>query len=336
MDTQRRRAARGFTLIELVIALAASLTILEVSSHLIVQMTTDIKAVESRASADVDAKLLVDFLVRTVQPVGGGNVRPWYAVWIEDDCAPRAGLPDCQDSDRLTVLTLDSSFVAPECGVTAGGVNGPLTTTAGCLVAGMVNKHAVLTNSAGQHRSVVITAINSPGADQATFVTGQAAGLDQLPGSWAGATLTMVTVATYYWDSATHELKRWVDADADNTADAAEITVLADRVHDLQFAYGFDMINPADGRVSDTNSGTDEWQFNSTSDTLSSGLLQVGTDIAARSDLRLVAVGIMVGAPSPKLESTASLLNGPLRSVQNVHLRAARSLAYTRNLFIFN
>ena len=64
-----------------------------------------------------------EFLLGELQATGGGPVRPWMAIWHEEQgCGERNSLPACApNTDRVTLVDVD--FARSSCSVTAIGSN---------------------------------------------------------------------------------------------------------------------------------------------------------------------------------------------------------------------
>ena len=98
---------RGFTIIELAISMAIAGIVVAAATTAAVNVTRLLKLEGKKSIADQDSRRLVDFVIGRMQASGGGPVRPWMAMWHEQDCGPRDGLPDCNGHDRLTVIDVD-------------------------------------------------------------------------------------------------------------------------------------------------------------------------------------------------------------------------------------
>ncbi|HEY1097606.1 MAG TPA: prepilin-type N-terminal cleavage/methylation domain-containing protein, partial [Myxococcota bacterium] len=101
------RPARGFSVLELSIAMAIAGIVVAAATTAAVNVTRLLKLEGKKSVADQDARRIVDFVVGQLQNAGGGPVRPWMATWLEEDCTARNGLPACNGHDRLTVVEID-------------------------------------------------------------------------------------------------------------------------------------------------------------------------------------------------------------------------------------
>jgi prepilin-type N-terminal cleavage/methylation domain-containing protein len=104
----RAPSRRGFSLLELSIAMAMAGIVVAAAASTGVVVSRLMKTEAKKSHADADSRRLVDFVLTNLQGVGGGPVRPWMATWVEPQgCAERAGLPACGDSDRVTLVDVD-------------------------------------------------------------------------------------------------------------------------------------------------------------------------------------------------------------------------------------
>ncbi len=109
---------RAFSILELSISLAIAGIVVAAAASAGVTITRLMKLEGKKSSADQDARRLVEFLLSDVQTVGGGQVRPWMGLWVENDCEERLPLPECpNDSDRITLVDVD--FNRGSCSVVA-------------------------------------------------------------------------------------------------------------------------------------------------------------------------------------------------------------------------
>lgn len=103
---------RGFSLIEVMMASAIAIVIATIAVQATVMTNGMITRLRREAPVQIDARLLVDFLFEQVQEAGGGFVRPWHAVAVDDGCTAATGLPTCGGagtSDRLRVFLTDAT-----------------------------------------------------------------------------------------------------------------------------------------------------------------------------------------------------------------------------------
>jgi prepilin-type N-terminal cleavage/methylation domain-containing protein len=105
---------RGFSLLELSVSLAIAGIVVAAAASTGVVVTRILKLDGKKSTADQDSRRLVDFVLGNLQSVGGGQVRPWMAMWHEQGgavagggCPARNGLPPCGTSDRITLVDVD-------------------------------------------------------------------------------------------------------------------------------------------------------------------------------------------------------------------------------------
>ena len=105
---------RGFSVLELSISLAIAGIVVAAAASSGVVITRILKLDGKKSTADGDSRRLVDFVLSNLQSVGGGQVRPWMAMWHEQGgltsssgCVARNGLPACGTSDRITLVDVD-------------------------------------------------------------------------------------------------------------------------------------------------------------------------------------------------------------------------------------
>ena len=302
---------------------------------------------ENQASLNQDTILLIQYLRNQVMFAGGGSVRPWMGIWVENNCARRSVYPNCGGSDRLTVVSLRNP--PEECSITSQ-VN-PTTfqiafSSPGvcCLtpsVAGEINfaNQQVMLTLSGYYTQRFVTNVD-PVACQVTLQPGlQAGGNDSTGGTanWTGGMMSLVNVETIYMDPTSSTLNLFVDANNNGTVDAGELTVIADQVYDLQFALGY-AANPPNGNVTTTANGVgDEWLYNAPSVAEAWGTSPFVAPLTP-AQLSLVYVGVAVGSlnlTNPTASNTVNLLDGPARSAVGWTLQAELSQVAPRNSFIF-
>jgi hypothetical protein len=253
----------------------------------------------------------VQFLSRDIENAGGQGLPGAAGIIVENDtCPARDGLPACNGTDRVTV------FVAvpetPVCALREGSRAGAFSfqyIQGGCCFPSTVASDPVsgvvmLSRANGAFRPAVATGIagavceflladampatlylNDPDATiHASF-----GAADFTP--FVNASGTLVTMRTYWLDSATHELR------VRHGPQGANEGLVADEIYDLQLALGFDV--DGDRIVSDP-----EWAFR--------GGPGSATDVFATRRLapREVLVSVVQGVPSSLKPDT---IESPLR-----------------------
>ena len=317
---------RAFTLIELMVSLAIAGVVFAAASSSVVVVIKTLKKTEKQIQVDLEAKILAEYLSSQLRVIGGGALRPWHGVELEENW-------NGDGSDRLTVLELASENDS-ECVITDhnNGAAIKFDRDDCCIDNTWSGKHLlVASKGAEKWLSLFSTGVNiSPGAScQIVDPGGNGLGKSKPTHSagetpdFTGGTLVAVRVKRYWLDAATHQLK--LDISADN-ANNFETQVLADNVFDLQFALGYDVV-PVDGAISDTGSVNDEWLGNATGDILGAdGLLN-----AQEHELRMLQVGVAVGGKIDGMSGRAQILNGPEHTLSNGLLRTVGATVYLRN-----
>lgn len=329
-----KKYTRGFSMIELMFAIAiATITgLIATSSIISIKRTSD--QTRDRALVDQELKMMTEFMVSNTQSIGGGAVRSWRAVRVEDNFEDKG-------SDRLLIGELNTAF--PECNVTA--VNGEAKIQINenadgtcCLTAAMAGQQGVL-SSASLDRVMygIITDVNTNKCELKldennnnvvlkSLTTANTQKVDFL----AGGVISVIKPRIFQHDA----LKNELTVTEINSENKLQTSVVADRVFDLQFALGYD-INPVDGKITDSSSTEDEWTNNSTDP---EDLFGKGGLLGARdSDLRMISVGMIIGTPVKDdiQGQEVSIFNGDTKTSTDFQLRAATGRGMMRNLFLF-
>lgn len=307
LNPRQARTLRGFTLVELMIVVALSSVVLALALSTLTNMTREMRRVESTTAATDEAKRLGDWLSTRLISTGGGLVRPWAAIAVENAWG-------ASGSDRLTFAVAED--LDHQCSVESVSGDEVVLQTSGtcCVDASIIGTQALLISSATdtdpyrilrQITDVDEAACTAELGGSATPVDADAPD----DSDWEGGVLAVVRAQRIWLDEGTRILKVDEDQDLDGTW---ETRIAADRIFDLQLALGYDA--PLwDWRLADTASTGDEWLFNAAGDAFAS----VGQGLAkARScDLRMIRIGVLVGAPDPTGMPAAalSLLDGPER-----------------------
>jgi prepilin-type N-terminal cleavage/methylation domain-containing protein len=350
---------RAFTLIEVAVTLAIAGVIVAVASTVIVQLNTTLKMQTVRLQADEEAKLLAEWLVFQMRGLGGDDLRPWEAVFVENNCVAKGDMPACDGSDRLIVRVVDPDLSS--CLLTgASGANLEATLMDSPPLGngdGLFNKlndaccldvfrGAVVGTSPWLGRSAIVLdstrvahpvrlhqrtssggdgcAVNVPGAlppslDRALVANGRLIMASQKVFFRAPATAGQLIQGGLY---------EFTDIDLDNRFDSGELRLVADNVFDFQVALGYD--HDKDGRAVENGLANDEWRFNTAAETLPNPFVD--------DALRQLGVGIIVGVKVPQDVPQAPLriFDGPTRSAPKTLLRGTIVRATLRNVFLFD
>jgi len=337
------RRTAGFSLVEMLVALAASMLILVAVMGLYLFSFNAYLSMQNRSSLAQDSMLLVDYFRNELFVAGGGAVRGWMGIWVEDNCTARSVFPACNGSDRVTI----SSATVPlqQCTIT-GMVGGKLQIafSAGicCLTkqAGQIdykNNPVALTLNSFFHSSFAVD--EDTAACTLTISDGQARGGDSDGGTidWSGGMVTLMQVETLYWDSINSQIVRFQDLNNNGAVDLGEMSIVAVGVYDFQVALGYDF-NPADGNILTTANGVnDEWLYNAPGviESLGTGYF---VPAPSKSSLLLVQVGVVLGVSNPNsriTSSSAQILNGPVRTQPRFTMQPEVTQLAPRNSYIF-
>lgn len=338
---------RAFSLVEVAVASALAGIISASAVAAFALINQQLVRLQRESFASDHAKSLVDLLVTDLQGIGGGPIRPWMALWVEngasvDDTGRNLIFaPPPTAPDRVTFATLINE--APTCSIVAVAP-GVVTSTgvkSTCCLGRLVdvaaipgaNKAAMAYLIRGdQHRQVVLTSFDTT-ACTASFAAGPLAAIDR-PGTggdvaFVDGTVAAASVKTLYLGE-NRELRLFVEKKAfsgvDVTLDAGETSRVAGDIIDFQVQVGYD--RQSDGRLSDTSSAGDEWLFNAGGDNPSA---------FRPEDMRMVGVGVVVAMPmnDPAYTSTARIVGGQALTGDRLHLRGAMGRAALRNIFVF-
>lgn len=342
---------RGFSLIEVAVASAMASVIAIAAIGAFANLNRQLVRVQRESTASDNAKSLIDLLVTQLQAIGGGPIRPWMALWVENGTTARHPTSAARDtnfqrptvsgSDRVTSATLIEE--APTCQVSAvtnteitvnstngqccfqgirnlfslGGVDGPASTAANVFLINNTN-----------HMQVVL--LKPALGCTATWVDGPLAPVDNRPAalaSFVGATVVAADVRTLYVNNLNElrEFKQVAQFSAPPAPTAQTTTLVSSDVFDFQLQLGFD--TQPDGRIADGNSNADEWLYNADTD----------APTFSSSSLRMVGVGVIVGVRQVEPRASAAVVVGGQSLVStSAFLRGAMGRASLRNLFIFN
>ncbi len=325
------RTKTGFTLIELIISMGLSAMLVTMVLNGLTTMNRTMSRIQQRTQVQEEARLLSDHFSETLRKAGGGVVRPWTALAVENDF-------DGQGSDRLTYARLESDPL--QCRIEAfdGTTLQVEEDEVGvcCLTSAFLQRQVSLVSSDSDNRDHW----EAHRVDELDLTTcearlepGQAHATDASPEDdavWAGGVVAVVRVQVYWVDHTDSALKVEEDYARDGTL---VIRTVADRVFDLQIALGYD-VSPSDWQISETGDTQDEWLFNAEGDVLGGG--GQGLLLARREDLRMVRFGLIVGAPvrGYRVSQSLQLLDGPVRQRDGWILGSSLTTVGLRNLEI--
>jgi prepilin-type N-terminal cleavage/methylation domain-containing protein len=326
--------ARGFTLVELVIATALGSVLVATVTVATVSVYRSAVAMQQAADADDVAKTLLDAMLVPTQQLGGSSLRPWAAVSTQ--CVPGMAntggaapdLPACGTADRLHFIDVAEgsqctiqSYNGASGSLTALDMGGDCCISAangypaeGRLVAIVPNVPAgggwQLKRCVPSNAGCGCTLSDVPGGVSVPPLPG----VDVETDDWAGGLVVPGQTVTFYLDDQKKELRSREDANGDGIP---EDRLMSDYVYDLQVHFGYDDA-PTDGIVDDTWSAS--------------------LDPDRATSLRMVRIGIVAGAPSGAriTPTSARVTGGPvITSPSGVVLRGVEGAVTLRNLLIF-
>lgn len=328
---------KGFTLVEIMVSLAVMTIVGTAAMQIVTGVVHSFKKMDKRAQIDVDSKLLGEYIVSEMQGAGGGQARPWEAIRVSTDA---------NGNDELYIFTTNPDFSGcqiqppspPGNGLT--GVNAFFTPNSPCCLEDPGNPGTLNPALSSGMEALLICGGTNQGfhvqmhnpnlaSCNVDFPSGQQpTGIDVE--SAIPCTVTDMALGStkhYYLNNATRVLTLEEDTDYNGTY---EQYPLADRVFSFQIALGFDVDN--NGQVVDDGSSSDEWLFNNASDTTdTSGSLNG----ANWPDLRMMQIGLVVGAPISNSNNSVQLLDGPAVQASGWLLRGEIVRSTLRNLLLF-
>lgn len=323
----------GFTLIELAVSVGIMGVIFLFGSSMLMSAIQISTALQTQTYLVLDSVAFQDYFRSTLDNSGGGSVRPWHAVWVENNCGARNLMPGCNGTDRLSVASIvDESHICAVQSATSTTAIVELVSGVCCLDGkDFAGKQVIISTEAASIQARV-TSVTTGAPCRFNYSQGQmvarsfSAGVD-----WSEAEVTKVQVVTIFYDPATNRLRQFEDSNGNTDADASEIRDLAVNVRDFQVALGYD-INPTDGLVLSDNSQNDEWLGNHAADAMGSGGLALAENQFLRSiDVRL----ILTEANDTAIPITTQLLDGPQRSLTGVRSTFVQSIVNFRSTYLF-
>lgn len=119
MATRMHRHPAGYTLLEVAVASAMAGILTTAGLSAFAMFNRQRVRLERSTTADDTAKVVLQYLVRETQRIGGATLRPWQAMAIEQDpCAVAGGVP-CVRGDRVTFAFADERALFTSCKVKA-------------------------------------------------------------------------------------------------------------------------------------------------------------------------------------------------------------------------
>ena len=336
-------------------AMAGVISVAAISAF--ASLNRQLVSLQAQSIVNDSAKSLIDLLTAEMQAVGGGAIRPWMGIWVEngvnasDSARDEAfNAPEGIGSDRVTFATLVAA--APTCTITAMTKSSVTAETTGknCCLDAMFAA-ASLQGSADtvmlaylvadkKHRQVAL--LRAKGCSAETQ-PGPLAALDVIPAAspakpdadFVGGHIVATAIRTIFLsdgDLLMFDQHQNFSATAPKLSDGA-VGLIATNVHDFQVQLGYD--TDRDSRIDDTSGLDDEWLFNVDDE---HDAVSGPSGTFDRRALRMVGVGVIVGVgnTSATAPSTARIVGGGVITSNEVWLRGAMGRASLRNLFIFN
>ena len=119
MATRMHRYPAGYTLLEVAVASAMAGILTTAGLSAFAMFNRQRVRLERSTTADDTAKVVLQYLVRETQRIGGATLRPWQAMAIEQDpCGVAGGVP-CVQGDRVTFAFADERALFTSCKVKA-------------------------------------------------------------------------------------------------------------------------------------------------------------------------------------------------------------------------
>ncbi len=334
--TRRSIHPRGFTLIELTVATVVSGLIAAAAVSASMQLIAQGNRLGQQATADEEAKMLLDVLTTELQQVGGGSVRPQSALVVDDDCGAltieSVSLAACDSSDRIhftsfearpfsiSSVTGDQVLISNRIDADNDGSADDCPTLNGDTFDVFMQDQVMVLHqpnvTAGWATRRCNSPINDPngtgcGCDLATTASGYETEPDVTNANYDGGTMTLGAVYTVFRDPSDNTLRMVRPDDAGEPS----VAMLAPHIFDIQFEYGFD---------TDSDNKVDTFAPN--------------YDSNSPGGLRTLRIGLITGAfaPSRTTASAAQILNGPTRSkTKSWLMRPVVGTTGFRNLLLF-
>ncbi|OQW50444.1 MAG: hypothetical protein A4S09_01225 [Proteobacteria bacterium SG_bin7] len=333
------KMTQGLSLIEALLATGVMMAILFSSADFITFYVKKNRELRAITESKVEMQMVRDYLRVAANQVGGGTVRPWMAVWVENNCALRVPFPACNGSDRVTMASRD--FNLNTCFVTSATVGNTLNfdPVAGvnCCSNTHFQKPIVVSKTGYWAQFFVDAVVSTPLTCSVHVVNGQGSGINAQASpprftDWGGASVDVIEVSTYYLNTVTHELRVFTDLNNNSVIDPNEDQLIGANIYDFQIVLGYDAA-PTDGIVSDSGTQADEWLFNFTGPQEALGVAGGGLATANFTNLRAIGFGLMSGGSA--LGGSATLLNGPLRTDPKMKLVTAVEKIYFQSSLYF-
>ncbi len=359
---------RAFTIIELAISMAIAGIVVAAATTAAVNVTRLLKLESKKSIADQDARRLVDFVIGRMQGAAGAQVRPWMAMWLEENCAARNGLPACDGHDRLTIIDVDNfrdscsiqsitsstiTFAPPVAGVCC--YDWPATATANPLVPNQFHNQTLMLVNGRDLWTMVTTSSetgnrNDPATPTCAFGMTGIRPLSQwadaqtslAPFNGAGASAQAVAARTLYLGSPASASAFAVTAVPATATPPLHLLEWFDDDYNMQVDVGESRVvfpGVYDLQVSLGYDDPEDGRIldnNTPTDQWLGNAAETGPNPFERSSLRMAGIGVVVGVKAVEPgQKTMSVLNGPAITRSSHLMRKAVGKAMLRNIAVF-
>ena len=328
---------KGISIIEVMLTLSIGVFVLTATLSLARVLLTQSQDLMRSGSGYQAQTLLVEYFTDKIQGIGGGIMRPWAAVRVEDNDCPALGvIPACNGSDRLYLAKLkrniNSACISIEDSTATEiifHVN-ELTGECDCDILGYANSQ-IFVESGLRYQHLKVLSVDASACIIQTE-PGFLAHIDTAIVNWRNALVMPTDISIIFLDTDTQILKLAQDLNGDQIFSQNEILEIADQVYDFQVSLGFDR-SPEDGVISHgPNAAQDEWFGNHTNEQMGSGVWS-GVE---RGQLRALMVDILIGdRDRTRGGNTLRVQNGTQKSFDGILLNRVNFSVYFKSLGIF-
>ena len=335
----------GITLIELCMAMSSMAITVLAASQMLLSSARDFYFNENQINLSNKISL-ASRLIETEFVLSGGNfLPPWLSLKVEDKCGSKLGLPECDETDRLTIATglydpVSFAFFPTPSVASYDNVNSVIYVNFSppampCpLSASLMNKHILLTNAMQtdvfalwtESFDIVKCTITVKGDNQGSVLNSN----NFLTANYASGIVSFVRLRTYFVDTEAHLLQYYQGATNSAFFYATDFVTILRDVYDFQLALGFDTA-PHDGQIMDLGSNKDEVLFNAEGDSMA----KLGVAGAIPSDLRQLSISLVLGEI---LKGNAKVKAKPIKNFNGpeVHFLKANLQSIERKVFFRN
>lgn len=335
----------GFSLPEMISAFAISMILVLMFSTFISNVAKSSLWMETMNDVVQTANFATLQVGKLLQVSGGGPLRPWHAIKVENNCGPSDVLPGCDESDRITIAQIGrdgSGSAFPTCTLSGAGYD-PATghvsvdnSSGCCLQPIFANQGMAMLSGSATVRYRYITKVDMNACTLETEDFRQAQLLTNAPADeeFLNGTMVVVGVSTYYLDQQNHTLMSYSSSDNNTVINEGEAKVVERDIFDFQISLGYDVGPSRDGLFWNRENATDEWLYNATDDIWG----KQGLANALDSDLRMIYVGLTAGSQDNRRNATSShagIFDGPARQVPGWTLFNVTRKVSLRNNLVF-